>query len=191
LSPNEVRSTATLAVVEQCPEGVADVEVSGAVLEVVRHEQHLADVAAAAAQRPLVGLDQAALADGRHGLQPGEFLGPAVEAHPAHARPHGPGTDEHDLAAARQHGVELPAEGFDSGGIEQAVGAGEHASAHLDDDQSCGGDEFGAQRFAHRGRGTGEAGRGSVGAAPANPTRSPAGATTGAAAGIRGLTARG
>ena len=173
-------------VVEQGAERVADVEVAGPVLEIIGHEEHLPDVAAAAAQRPFVGLDQAALADRRNRLQPGQFLRAAGEPHPPHAGPHGPRTDEHDLPAAREDGVELAAEGLDPGGVEQAVGSGEHAGADLHDDHPCRGDELVTQGVGHRGNhGRGGARPGDFGITSRNPTRSAVGVTTGTGAEIR------
>ena len=81
--------------------------------EVFGRQQHLGGVAAVLVQRPLVGLDQDALADGGHGLKLGQIGGPALEPQPAHARPHRPGADQHHLAAGRHDVVDLVGELLD------------------------------------------------------------------------------
>ena len=65
--------------------------------EVVGGEQHLGGVMAAAPERPLVGLDQPALADGGHGLKMGQVGRPAPQSQPSHARPHGARADQDHL----------------------------------------------------------------------------------------------
>ena len=147
------------AVIEQGAKRVADVEIAGPVLHVVGHQEHLRGVPLAAAKHPLVGLDEAALPDRRHGLQMGELPGPRRQAHPAHARPDGAGADEHDPPALGQKGLELPAERLDPGDIEQAVAPGEHAGADLHDDESGGVGEGPARRISHGGGANGEASR--------------------------------
>jgi hypothetical protein len=136
-------------VVEQGAQGVADIEVAGPVLEVVRHQQHLRGVAALGAEHSLVGFDQAALPDRGHGLKVGEFLRPLGEPHPAHAGPDGSRTDEHHLPPLREDGVELAPERLDARVVEQPVRAGEHAGADLDDDEPGGGGEIQAERVGH------------------------------------------
>ena len=137
------------SVVEQRAERVADIEVAGPILEIIGHQQHLRGVPALGAEHPLVGLDQTALADRRHGLQVGQFLGPLGQAHPPHAGPNGAGTDEHDPPPLVQDGVELAAERLDPRIIQQSIGAGEHAGADLDDDQGGGGGEVRTELVSH------------------------------------------
>ncbi len=60
------------AELEQRQNRVADVEISGAVVEIVGGEQQLGGVAAVGPQSAVVRLDQVALPDGGHGLQLGQ-----------------------------------------------------------------------------------------------------------------------
>ena len=98
------------AILQEHSQRVADVEIAGAVREILGHEQDLGDVPAMAAERPLPGLDEAALANGRHRLEVGEFRGPSAEPEPSHAGGDGARTDEHDLAVGVAQGVDLSAE---------------------------------------------------------------------------------
>ena len=106
-------------------------------------------MAALGPEHPLVGFDQATLADRRDGLQVGQFLGPLGQPHPAHASPHGAGADEHDLATLSLDGVELLAECLDPRAVQKAVGAGQHTGANLDDDQPGGGGEVRTELVSH------------------------------------------
>ena len=101
---------------------------------------------------PFVGFDETALADGRDRLEVGKLLGTRRQSHPSHAGPHGPRTDEHDASAGGEERVELPAEGLDAVGIEEAVGAGEHACADLDDKETGDVGDVLAERVGHGAR---------------------------------------
>ena len=93
----------------------------------------------AAAESPFVGLDETTLANGSHSLEPGQLGRPAGQADAAHAGADGSRTDKHDPPPIRRDGVDLAAQRFDAGRIEQAVGPSEHARAHFDDDELRGG----------------------------------------------------
>ena len=84
-------------------------------------------------QHPFVGFDQAALADGCHRLQVGQFLGPGAQPHAPHAGAHGSGTHQYNLPAAVEKFIELASQSLDSRRIEESVGAGKHAGADLHD----------------------------------------------------------
>ena len=146
LSPNVVcnSSTATVSfslMIGTAPSSmqrqqrVSGVEVSQPVFEIIGGQQNLCGVMAVGVQRPLVGFHQAALPDGGDGLKMGEVGRSARQSEPAHARPDGPGADQHDFSARRQHVVDLFDELLDSLVIELAVAARQHARAHLDDDR--------------------------------------------------------
>ena len=118
-------------------------------LEVFGHQEHLRHMPTPAAERTLPSLDQAALADCSHGLKMGQFGGPLGQADPSHAGPDRAGTDEHHLPTRTTDGIELPAQGLDSQGIEQPVGTREYPGANLDHDQASGRGDLLTERFAH------------------------------------------
>ena len=112
-------------------------------------QQHLGGVMAVLVQRPLVGLDEAALADGGDGLKMGKIGGPARQSEPAHAGPDGPGANQHDLSARRKDVVDLIDELLDPLLVELPVVAGQHAGADLDDDGRGQGGDFLSQEIDH------------------------------------------
>ena len=57
--------------------------------QVLGGQQHLGGVMAVVQKRPLVGLDQQALADGGDGLEMGQIGGAGGQSQPTHARPDG------------------------------------------------------------------------------------------------------
>ncbi len=103
--------------------------------QVVGRQQDLGGVMAKLAERPLVDFDEAALSDGGHGLQMGQIGGPTRQSQPPHARPDGPGADQHHLSPRRQHAVHLIDQLLDALLVEWPVAAGEHARAHLHHDR--------------------------------------------------------
>ena len=126
------------------------------------------------AERTLVSLDQATLADGSHSLEVGEFQRPRCEAHPAHARPHRSRTHEHHLATRCEQGIKLAAERIDAGSIEEAVGAREHAGSNLDNDQCGSGGNILADLIRHVGHGEMARGIRAVGVHNGDPNSHPA-----------------
>ena len=94
--------------VEEGEQRRPDVEVAGAVLEVVSNQQHLGHVAAPVAEGSLVGLDQATLADRRHRLQLRQFGRPLCESEAAHTGPNRARTHEHNPTSRRSDRVDLP-----------------------------------------------------------------------------------
>ena len=88
---------------EQREDGVADVEVAGAAVEVAGGQQDLGGVDAVLVEALLVGPHQEALADGGAGLKVAQVGGPLAQAEPADAGADGPGADQRDLAASRRN----------------------------------------------------------------------------------------
>ena len=70
---------------QQRPQRIANVQIAGAILEILGHQQHLGDMPAAAAEGAFPGFDQGALADCGHRLETGQFNGPSGQADAAHA----------------------------------------------------------------------------------------------------------
>ena len=133
------------AVVEQGAERIADVEIPGPVLEIIRHQQYLGHVTAVAAEGPFVGLDQAALPDGGDSLELRELVGPRPQPHAAHAGADGSRADEDDLPAPGHEPVELPTQRLDAGCVQEPIGPREHPGPHLHDDRARSGGDRKAQ----------------------------------------------
>ena len=72
---------------QQGEQGIAGVEVAGAMFEVLGGQQDLGGVMAVGRKRPLVGLDQQALADGGDGLEVGQVGGRGLSVPGVPCRP--------------------------------------------------------------------------------------------------------
>ena len=62
--------------IEQCPQRVAHVKISRAIVHIVGRQQYLGRRSTVLAKCAVVSFDQSGLADRRHGLQPGHILRP-------------------------------------------------------------------------------------------------------------------
>ena len=113
---------------------ISGVQVPGAMLHVFGRQQNLGGMAAVLVQRPFVGLDQNALPDGGDGLQMGQIGGAAGQSQAAHAGAHGPGTDQHHLAAGVHHPMDLLDQIADLLSIELGIRPGQHPGAHFHHD---------------------------------------------------------
>ena len=134
---------------EQRQQRVADVEIAGAVVEIVGDQEHLGGMMAVQAEIAVVGFDQGALPDGGDGLKLGQIAGPAFDSEPTHAGADRPGADQRHLSARRDDLVQFFGQRGDALLIEQAVGAGEDAGADFHDERVSGGGDFLAEEIGH------------------------------------------
>ena len=133
------RQTAPL---EQGDDGVADIEVARAAVEVAGGEQELRRGDAVAGEAVFPGAHEEGLADGGAGLQLPQVGGAFAQAEPADAGADGPGTDQGDLPAGGAEAVDLVGQGLHLRRFERAVGAGQHVGADLHDHGVRQGDDF-------------------------------------------------
>jgi len=135
---------------EQRADGVADVEIAGAVVQVVGRQQQLGGVPAVGPQAAVVGLDQMALPDGSHGLQLGQVGRPPGQVKLAQARANSPGSDQGHLAAGGHQLVQFFSQRRHAFLIQQARGTREHPGADFDDHGVGRGGNFLTQQVGHR-----------------------------------------
>lgn len=132
------------AAAEEGEEGVAGVEVAGVVGEVLVGEEDLGDAEVVVAEEGLVHGHEAALSDGRTGLELGEIAGAGIEAEGAHAGADGAGGDEDGFEAGGAEGGELGDELGELDLVGAFAGVGEDAGPEFDDDASGLAEERGA-----------------------------------------------
>jgi len=121
--------------IEQGEEGVAGIEIAGAIFDDVGGEENLADDIPMVSEMFVVGLHEEALADGGDGLEVGQVGGSPGQPEPSHARPHCAGTDEGDFSAGGANGVNFLGELGDAFLVESPIGVSDDAGPHLDDEQ--------------------------------------------------------
>jgi hypothetical protein len=134
---------------------VPHVQIPHAVVDILSSQQHLGGMNAMFAERPVVGLNERDLSDGRHRLQLGQVGRAGGELQPADPGADGPAADEDHSAFLLADGLlserdELFRQAVDPLVVQGAVRPSQDPGANLDDNGGSGREQLLAKWIGHK-----------------------------------------